>query len=127
MNTGSKYKEVIIRVLKNTRSHPTAEWIYERVKKEIPSVGIATIYRNLNALTDEGQINSIASTDGTNHFDGNVDEHYHLRCIGCGRITDIDEPVDRGLEVRVSVKTGFRIYGHSLQLIGLCPACQKQT
>ncbi len=127
MNAGSRYKEVIIGVLKNTRSHPTAEWIYRRVKREVPSVGMATIYRNLNALTNEGQINAIASTNGTNHFDGNVDEHYHIRCIRCGRIIDIDEPVDGEIEARIAAKTGFRVYGHSLQLIGLCPSCQKQT
>ncbi len=126
MNTRSKYREVIIRILRNTKSHPTAEWIYRRVKREIPEVGIATIYRNLKSLSSDGQINAIASTNGINHFDANVDEHYHVRCVACGRIADIDESVNRDIESRVAEKSGFQIYSHSLELIGLCSSCRKQ-
>lgn len=126
MNTGSKYKEVIIRVLRNTKSHPTAEWIYRRVKREIPEVGIATIYRNLKSLSSDGRISTIPSIDGINHFDGNVDPHYHIRCVGCGRIADIHESVDREIEARAAEKTGFQIYGHSLEMVGLCSSCREQ-
>ncbi len=126
MNAGSRYKEVIIRILRNTKSHPTAEWVYRRVKREIPDVGMATIYRNLKSLTLNGEIAEIATTAGTNHFDGNVEQHYHFRCDICGRIVDIEEPVDNAIEARVAAKTGFVINRHTLELGGICDSCQRQ-
>ncbi len=126
MNGGSKQRDAIVRVLRNTASHPTAEQLYEQVKKEIPDIGLATVYRNLRLLTEAGEISEIATTAGTNHFDGNAVEHYHFRCSRCGRIYDLDEPVDKAIEVRVEARTGFRVTQHYVELGGLCLRCQEK-
>ena len=126
MNCKSKQRDAIVRVLRGTTSHPSAEWVYEQVKREIPNVGLATIYRNLRLLSDAGEISEIATTAGTNHFDGNVNQHYHFRCDSCGRILDLDEPVDNTISDRVANKTGFRVTRQYVELGGVCLDCQKK-
>jgi len=125
MNSRSKQRDAIVRTLRNTTSHPTAERVYEQVKKEIPGVGLATIYRNLRLLSETGEIAEIATKAGTNHFDGNAEQHYHFRCDRCGGIFDLDEPVDKAIEDRVATRTGFKVMRHYVELGGLCLSCQS--
>ena len=120
----SKQKETILRVLRSTSSHPSADWVYEQVRREIPNVSLATIYRNLRLLRDTGCIQQVDLSGEHGHFDGKTSAHYHLRCEKCGRILDLDEPVRRSIENRVARKTGFTVTGHKLEVTGLCPECQ---
>ena len=121
----SKQREAIIRVLRSTRSHPSAVWIYEEVKKEIPNVALATVYRNLRILKDSGEILEACIADDTALFDGNTQKHYHFRCEQCGKVIDLDEPVDTAIETRIANKTGLKVTHHYLELRGLCLDCQK--
>ncbi len=125
MKKKSKQRDAIIRALKNTTSHPGAEWIYQRVKKEIPNIGLATVYRNLRLLKESGDISEIRLSDETARFDGNNKKHYHFRCDRCGRVFDIDEPVDTGIESRIAQKTGFRVTRRYMEFGGECQDCQK--
>jgi len=125
MSRKSKQREAIIRVLRGTHSHPTADWIYEEVRKEIPNISLGTVYRNLKLLRESGEILEIDLSNTLSRFDGNPDNHYHFRCDKCGRIFDIDEPVDREVDERVVRKTGFNIIHHRLEFRGLCKECQK--
>ena len=121
----SKQREAIVRVLKRTSSHPTAEWIYEEVKKEIPNIGLATVYRNLRLLKEAGEVSEMVISSETAHFDGNTNDHYHFRCDRCGRILDLDEPIDTEIEARISRRTGLKVTHHHLELGGLCLDCQQ--
>ena len=76
----SRQREAIIRVLMSTTSHPTAEWVYEEVKKEIPNVSLGTVYRNLKLLKERGEILELEQTGHYRRFDGNSANHYHFRC-----------------------------------------------
>ena len=125
MNKKSKQREAIIRVLRSTTSHPSAVWIYEEVKKEIPNVALATVYRNLRILKDSGKISEVCIADDTALFDGNTQKHYHFRCDQCGKVIDLDEPVDTAIETKIAKKTGLRVTHHYLELRGLCLDCQK--
>jgi Fe2+ or Zn2+ uptake regulation protein len=84
---------------------------------------MGTVYRNLNSLAKSGDIRQVDSADGTSRFDGNTDDHYHFRCEECGRIFDLNEPVDQSISERVAGNTGFRIHRQRMELIGLCNAC----
>lgn len=121
----SKQREAIIKVLRGTTSHPSAEWIYEQVKKEIPDIGLATVYRNLRALEKAGEVLELHPFNNTARFDGNINTHYHFCCERCGKILDLDEPVDPTIETRIARKTGFKVTRHHLELAGLCLDCQK--
>jgi len=120
----SRQRDAILRVLMSTTSHPTAEWLYEEVKKEIPNISLGTIYRNLRAMKRQGEILELEQTGTYSRFDGNSANHYHFRCDGCGKVFDIDEPLVPGIDERVEKKTGFRVSHHRLEFRGLCRDCQ---
>ena len=120
----TKQKEAILRVLRNGNSHPTASWIYDEARKELPRISLATVYRNLKQLRDNGEILQLDVNGNSSRFDSNVSEHYHFRCEKCGEFLDIDEAVDKELLARVVQKTGLRISGYVLEFSGLCSKCQ---
>ncbi len=109
----------------NTTSHPTAEWLYEEVKKEIPNISLGTVYRNLRMMKEQGDILELEQTGTYRRFDGNSANHYHFRCLSCARVFDIDEPVVVGMDKRVEKNTGFKVLHHRLEFHGLCRDCQS--
>ncbi len=121
----SKQKETILRLVKGMTSHPTADYVYEEVRREIPNISLGTVYRNLRLLQQEGKILELGLAGTISRFDGNVQDHYHFRCEQCGRIFDVDEPVDVESNGRVSRKTGFKVSNHRLEFRGLCKDCQS--
>ena len=125
MNKRSKQRDAIIRTLRNTTSHPSAEWIYEQVKKEIPDIGLATVYRNLRLLKKAGEVVEMHTSNDTARFDGNTNNHYHFYCDRCGKVLDLDEPIDNSIETRIANKTGLKVTRHCIELGGLCLDCQK--
>jgi Fur family peroxide stress response transcriptional regulator len=124
MSRGSKQRDTILRVVMNSNDHPRADWVYDQVRREIPNISMGTVYRNLKSLAKSGEIRQLDLADGTSRFDGNNDSHYHFRCEKCGRIFDLDEPVDQSISQRVAKNTGFKVYRQRMELIGLCNACQ---
>lgn len=121
----TEQRETIIKVLRSTTCHPTVDWIYDEVRKEIPNISLGTVYRNLKLLRESREILEIDLSGTFSRFDGNSDNHYHFRCDKCGRVFDIDEPVNKELDERVARKTGFGISHHRLEFRGLCQECQK--
>ena len=125
MHRKSKQKELILKVLKDTNSHPSAEGVYMRVKREIPHISLGTVYRNLRLLKEEGDIVELELAGTLSRFDGNTQPHYHFRCEQCGRIFDVDEPVDKAIDKKVAQNTGFKITHHRLEFRGVCHDCQR--
>ena len=121
----TKQKEAILRVLRSTTSHPTADWVYDEVRKEIPNISLGTVYRNLKLLRQRGEISEIDLSSTFSRFDGNPDNHYHFRCEKCGRVFDVDEPINKELDERIAQKTGFKISHHRLEFRGLCKECRQ--
>jgi len=120
----SKQRKSILKVINGTNSHPTANWIYEQVKKTISGISLGTVYRNLKFLTKSGQISELDLAGSVGRFDGNAQNHYHFRCEQCGRVFDVDEPMDKTIDIRVAQKTGFKVTHHRLEFRGLCRDCQ---
>ena len=123
----SKQREAILRVVKGTTSHPTADWVYEQVRREIPNISLGTVYRNLKLLKQEGQILELNFGNTLVRFDGNTQYHYHFICEQCGRVFDVssDERMERAMLSRIAQETGFRITLHRCELRGLCRDCQS--
>ncbi|OGO07081.1 MAG: transcriptional repressor [Chloroflexi bacterium RBG_13_60_13] len=126
MKRRSKQRESIVRVLRGTRSHPTADWVYEQVRKEIPNISLGTVYRNLKMMKERGEILELSCAGSLGRFDGNPENHYHFRCDRCGRVHDIDEAIDRAIDEKVAARTGFEISHHRLEFRGLCIECQVE-
>ncbi len=123
----SRQRELILRVLHNNIVHPTADFVYELMKKEIPNISLATVYRNLNQLAEAGIIRRIESLDGAVHFDHDTHKHYHFICIKCNKVYDIPYDVAPDLEQQVLEKTGLEVTEHDIAFKGVCPHCQNHN
>jgi len=119
----TKQREVILDVLRSTRSHPTADWVYQEVRKEMPNVSLGTIYRNLKTLTEMGQALELSYGSTYSRFDGNPENHYHFVCEECGQVTDLDLPVQKQLEEDVSDMIDGQVSYHRLEFYGVCRDC----
>jgi Fur family transcriptional regulator, peroxide stress response regulator len=119
----TKQKRVILEVLKNTKSHPTADWVYDKVKKKIPNISLGTVYRNLNILKNQGEILELSYGKGFSRFDGNSSKHYHFTCEHCGRILDVETPQFPEIEQEVTRHMGVKVARHRLEFYGSCPDC----
>jgi Fur family transcriptional regulator, peroxide stress response regulator len=124
MRRETKQREAILRLLRKTRSHPTADQIYDEVRKDIPNISKGTVYRNMQVLEEDGAI-SVLNINGTqSRYEVKQESHYHFRCEKCGRVFDLDEPVELELDERVAKKTGFIVSYHQTEFRGLCSDCQ---
>ncbi len=127
MRRETRQREAILRVLINTKAHPTADWIYEEVRKEIPNISKGTVYRNLQVLQEDGAVTELNLNGTVSRFEAKQVSHYHFRCERCGRVFDLDEPVNNKLDERVAKRTGFTVSHHQLEFRGLCKDCQRKS
>ena len=115
-------RRLILEVVRGTDSHPTAEWVYHKVRRRLPRISLGTVYRNLKLLAEEGLIREPDSR-GFGRYDGNTARHDHFTCQRCGRIFDLEARVDPALERRIGARTGFAVTHHRIEFYGLCSAC----
>jgi Fe2+ or Zn2+ uptake regulation protein len=118
-------KKTILTILRKTDTHPTADWIYDEVRKVLPHISKGTVYRNLKILGEDGEVSELHLNGDASRYDGNMSPHYHFRCEGCGKLYDIDEPFNAEIDERVMKKTGFMILYHHLEFRGFCHTCQN--
>jgi len=123
----TKQRKAILRILKSTKSHPTADWIYETVKKEIPNISLGTVYRNLNVLAEHGKINVLDYGSNHSRYDGNPEHHYHFKCEKCGGVFDLDINFSVDLNKKINQETKFTAHSHRLEFSGICPDCQQKN
>src|SRR5262245_2604463 len=104
--------------------HPTVSRVYRRARKRLPRISLGTVYRNLKQLAAEGLIREIHTGGLPARFEGNLGRHYHIRCVSCGRLSDLPLSVSRRLEEGAGRSTGYEILGHEVEVQGLCPVSQ---
>ena len=118
-------RRIILKEIESTGSHPAAHEVYELVRRRVPKISLGTVYRNLEILSECGLIRKMDLGDGQARYDGNVESHYHVRCTGCGRITDLFRDPICDLEGTIRRQTGYDIAGYRLDFYGLCPVCRR--
>jgi Fur family ferric uptake transcriptional regulator len=118
-------RRVILEELRDLTSHPTADEVYHIVRKRIPRVSLGTIYRNLEILSENRQIQKLEGGGTQRRFDGTTNNHYHLRCVVCGQIKDLTTHPLEEIEKAVFKLVDFEILDYKLELVGVCPACKK--
>jgi Fur family transcriptional regulator, peroxide stress response regulator len=124
MNRQTKQREAILRLMRGTYSHPTANQIYDEVRKEIPNISKGTVYRNFKVLREMGLVSELNFNGTVSRFEAKRESHYHFRCERCDRVFDVDEPTNKELDRRTAKRTGFKISYHQLEFRGLCHDCQ---
>jgi Fur family transcriptional regulator, ferric uptake regulator len=125
----TKQKLVIIDELRKVRSHPTAQDVYKMVRKALPNISLGTIYRNLETLSDNGNIQRLAFHSGKRRYDGNPNNHPHICCKVCGRVDDLPESSGINEKIIPSLKKdvcGYKITDYSIELFGICSNCRKE-
>jgi Fe2+ or Zn2+ uptake regulation protein len=118
-------RRIILQEIKHSKSHPTADEIYEIVKKKVPRVSLGTIYRNLELLCQEGLIQKIEMGGAQKRFDGHTENHYHFRCVNCGRIEDLTDGSLEEVEMVLTKLSPYEILGHRIELTGRCHPCNS--
>lgn len=120
----SKQREQILKIVRSSGTHPTADWVYREVRKRIPNISLGTVYRNLKQLVENRQIQA-REIDGVAHYDGNLEDHQHFHCNCCHRIFDLELSVGRLLS-RVKTKLKHDVQAFDLQVNGVCKTCQHK-
>lgn len=119
----SRQREMILNQVKNYPIHPTADDVYTALKKDNPGLSLGTVYRNLNLLSELGQLKKIHIDNAKDRFDARVDPHCHLLCTKCNRVFDITDEALDGIEGRISERYGYIVEDVSLNLKGKCAEC----
>jgi Fur family ferric uptake transcriptional regulator len=117
-------KRIILEELGKTKKHPTAESLFDDVKKRLPEISIGTVYRNLELLAESGQAQRIIDRKRKNRFDGNPEGHFHVECTSCGRVDDLPDNTAEILKNDIDID--YEITGYNLYFYGLCPDCKGE-
>ena len=120
----SRQREQIYQALCAAKTHPSAQMVYDDLKKDLPKLSLGTVYRNLNQLAEYEEISKITGLDGSVHFDHNTHKHFHFICNKCNKVYDIPAEVVPSLEQKVKELTGLDITECELVLRGTCKDCQ---
>lgn len=117
----------VYRALINTDTHPTAEDIYQEVRKEMPAISLDTVNRTLLTLAEIGAAFVVEGTGQPRRFDGGLEDHQHFLCIRCGKIIDFHHPPFDNITLPPEIEGKFKVLRKTVYLEGLCNACQNQS
>jgi Fur family peroxide stress response transcriptional regulator len=119
----SRKREAILKAIQSTTCHPTAQWVYEKLKPRIPDLSLGTVYRNIKLFRREGKLISVGVVNGEERFDGFTAPHPHCVCERCGRVFDLSCPGETELAPLAKSLVGFAADLRKTVFYGICPEC----
>ena len=120
----TRQRQAILEELRKLTSHPTASDLHQVVRRVLPKVSLGTVYRNLERLAAAGEIQKLEGCGSQTRFDGDLRPHDHVRCVRCGCLADVHAPALDLSHIEGRDLGGFRILGHRLEFLGVCPCCR---
>jgi len=117
-------RQVIYRALAATNEHPTPEAVYAMVKRQIPSVSLGTIYKNIRTFTEAGLLTEVNLLHESLRLDANLESHHHLVCIECKSVSDLPE---QEIKPRGDIPAGFQVQRYQVEVLGLCAKCSSKS
>jgi len=130
-SSGQRFTEqraAVFRFLHSTDVHPSADEVFSSVRRELPGISLATVYKSLETLVGCGLAVKLTYSDGSARYDGRTDPHHHARCLACGRVMDIAGSLpDQDLDELRAHADGFHVTGYRLELSGYCGACAPRS
>lgn len=123
----TRQRRIILEELRVPGRHLTADEVYTRLRKRKPDISLGTVYRNLELLTQAGEIKKLSIGSGPKQYDGGMHKHYHIRCKKCGKFSDVPADAFGDLDAIAAAGDilGFDIIDHELEFTGLCDKCRK--
>ena len=118
----TKQRQLIPEAVRATNSHPTADELFQMIRRKLPTISLATVYRNLNFLSEIGEIRKLAMPGMPDRFDWRMDPHDHMVCDTCGQVVDFVLPHDLGQEIASAC--GAQVDGYTLVAHGTCAHCR---
>ena len=123
----SHKREAILETIRSTKTHPSAEWIYNKLKIKYKDLSLGTIYRNIALFKEQGLITSVENVGGHERLDGNTVPHAHFICLNCNEVIDIDSSlINTDFNNQLSEKYDFNIDYQKIIFYGKCSKCLKE-
>lgn len=124
----SKKRDAILQTIRSTKSHPSAEWVFEQLREDFPNLSLGTVYRNIAEFKEMGEVMSVAVVDGIDRIDGDTSPHEHFVCTACGAVDDLELGLQtEEITKQISERCGAEVNKLHLTAYGLCARCLKKT
>lgn len=123
----SKQRDIILKIVRESDDHPTADMVYNRARTSISNISLGTVYRNLNLLSEQGLIKKFKIVGDNERFDKTIVMHSHFVCRHCGKVIDIMEESMDSFINELSKKTDAKIERYEVSLLGICSHCQLEN
>ena len=121
-------RAVILGIIRAGGAHLDADEIFRRAKKKLPRLSLSTVYRSLTKFKDTGIIEELHFDENHHHYEVKTPaEHQHLLCLGCGKITEFDLPLDKIISERAPEARDFHISNCEIRVSGYCPSCARKN
>ncbi len=120
-------RQIILEELGKVKSHPTANEVYDMVRKRLPRIGLGTVYRNLELMADSGIILKLEVGGTQKRFDATIAPHYHIRCTSCGKVDDLDMEVQTTINEAAAIASNYEVLGHHIEFTGICNTCSQTS
>jgi Fur family peroxide stress response transcriptional regulator len=118
-------RQVLYEVMKTMHGHPSPEEVYARVKKKVPAISLATVYKNIHLFVESGVFREVSMHHGSLRVEMNDEAHHHMVCSKCKAITDIGEKELGLVSKRGKLPGGFLVERYAVDVIGICAKCQQ--
>ncbi len=118
---------LVLDAVKELANHPTADDVYNKVNKMHPSISRGTVYRNLNSLSETGNLLKISVPDAADRFDHTLGDHYHIKCVDCGEFIDVELEYAKKLDNEIAKLTGYDVFKHEIVFKGICEECRNDN
>ena len=122
----TKQRRVVLDELRKLTTHPSADELHRKVRRRLPRISLGTVYRNLEILSQQGEVEKIELAGAQRRYDAQTAPHYHLRCAECGAVEDAPVEAMKSLDDRLRGRTDYEVLGHRVEFIGLCPRCKTR-
>ena len=122
----SKKRDAMLELMRTTKSHPSADWIYQQMREQFPDVSLGTVYRNLSQLREEQLVKSVGVVNGQERFDAHIAPHAHFVCNHCGAVIDLPNCISEEVIAPLGEEYGFVEQSYEFHIYGLCKECTRQ-
>ena len=120
-------KDLVRNAVYEMKRHVTANEVYEFIKESYPSIGKGTVYRNLDILVEEGALRKVEVSEGPNRFDFTLKNHYHVKCVKCREVSDVDMDEIPDLMKKIHDTHGIEFLDYDISFKGICSKCREEA